>query len=239
MNTAIMIKPTKSRLAGPSGGLEVLEIRLPGAASGLVVLLTAAGGLDGAAAETMNAFAEHGYASIAVDLAANGQRDRNVVGDLGKLVDHAVADGWELDQIALVGYGAGGRAALLGAMSLDVAAAVSVSPSDAATVRPTVRSTPMQTPWLGMFGEGDTTFSSAGVLALYGHLCGFSAAHVGVVCYEAGADFYRDSADPVVHAAAFDCWQRTVEWLTVRVAPRLTPLAVAWRARSAHGTTPA
>lgn len=234
MQTALpVIEPTATRLAVPSGELETLEIGLVGEPRGLILILCAAGRLFVDASETMNAFAEHGYATIAVDLTTNGQGDDGIVADLTTVVERVAGEGWELEQIGLVGFGAGGRAALLGAMALDLGAAVSVSPTDVSTIRPPSRKRDMRTPWLGVFGERDPSVSPAAILALSGRVRGLSRAYVSVVCYDAGADFFRDSADPVVHAASFDCWQRIVEWNNLRVAPRLTPLAMAWREKTA------
>jgi carboxymethylenebutenolidase len=49
--------------------------------------------------------------------------------------------------------------------------------------------------------------------------------------------YYRDSYEAAAHAAAFDTWQRVVEWLNRRVVPRSTPLAEAWRARQSTKET--
>ena len=51
-----------------------------------------------------------------------------------------------------------------------------------------------------------------------------------------GPDFHRDAAPALVHAAAFDCWQRVVEWLNVRVSPRPTPYAELWELRQHHSS---
>ncbi|MHA4854791.1 dienelactone hydrolase family protein [Rhodococcus sp. MSC1_016] len=233
LTTLPVIEPTTSRLPTPSGELDTREIQLLGEPRGLVLLLCAAGRLSIDACETMNAFAEHGYATVAVDLVTNGGEDDNaVVENLRAVVDRALDEGWEPEQIGLVGYRAGGHAALLGAMTMELGAAVSVSPTDIDTINLSSQNGDMRTPWLGMFGNHDPSVSPAQILTLHGQLRSLPNAFVSVVSYSAGFDFFRDSGDPSVHAVAFDSWQRTVEWLNLRVAPRLTPLALAWREKT-------
>ncbi|WP_329410556.1 dienelactone hydrolase family protein [Nocardia vinacea] len=233
LTTLPVIEPVTSRLRTPGGELDALEIKLLGEPRGLVLLLCAAGRLSIDACETMNAFAEHGYATTAVDLAANSQDDDDeVIESLRAVVNRAIAGGWEPGQIGLVGYRTGGRAALLGAMSMELGAAVSVSPTEIGTINPSSQNGDIRTPWFGVFGDRDPSVSPAQILALRGHLHGRSHAYVSVVSYDAGAEFFRDSGDPSMHAVAFDSWQRTVEWLNLRVAPRLTPRAVAWREKT-------
>lgn len=221
------IEPTAIRLPIHTAELNGLEIALTPEPRGLVLLLCAAGRLEIDAGGTMNALAEHGYATIAIDVAARGQGDAVLVENLCAAVNHALGAGWEPDQIGMVGYRLGGRAVLLGAMDLELGAAVSISPTDPASINlsyPGVR-----TPWLGIFAHRDPSTSPAQVRALHNHLHNVSNAYISVVSYDAGAEFFRDPADPAVHSAAFDGWQRTVEWLDLRVAPPPTPLALAWR----------
>lgn len=224
------IEPTAIRLPASTGELNGLEITLNGQPRGLVLLLCAAGRSDLGASEAMNALAEHGYATMAFDLAANGQSDAALVENLSAVVDHALGAGWDEEQIGMVGYRIGGRAALLGAMVLRLGAAVSVSPTDLDTIDSSYPG--VHTPWLGMFADHDPSVSPSRIAFLHNHFRNASDAYVSVVSYDASAEFFHDSGDPAVHSAAFDGWQRTVEWLDLRVAPVLTPLALAWREKT-------
>ncbi|MFI5880379.1 dienelactone hydrolase family protein [Streptomyces sp. NPDC051554] len=208
----------------PGGRLEVAEIRLGGSPRGVVVVGCEAGGMDRDAADVMNRLAEHGYASIAADLSARGSSDGELVTGVGSLLSTLADQGWSHEQVGVIGYGFGGRVAFLAATAFELGASVSVSPRARDSVRTGLAAAAPRTPWLGLFGEcGDGALDPTPT-----ELRAAWAAHTAIVTYPVG-DFYRDSADPAVHAAAFDSWQRTVEWLNLRVAPRPTPLALAWR----------
>jgi carboxymethylenebutenolidase len=233
MQGAIAIQPATVELDGPHGLRQALEIDLMGEPSGLVIILCEPGTLHTEAAGTMNALAEHGYSTIAVEACApTGPQDDDVTDRAGYLIERATSAGWEPDQIGVVGFGQGGRAALLAALAFPLGAAVSISPTDAGSVDVESRRG-RSTPWLGLFGRRDPLSGTDVQRRLSSRLGQDGSAFFSVVTYDTDADFYRDSSDAVVHEAAFDSWQRTVEWLQLRVAPRLTPLALAWRERRA------
>ncbi|MGW1785649.1 dienelactone hydrolase family protein [Streptomyces sp. NPDC002143] len=179
----------------------------------------------------MNRLAEHGYASIAADLSAGGPTDGELVAGAGALLSTLVGQGWSYDQVGVIGYGFGGRVAFLAATAFELGASVSVSPRAADSVRTDPAAASLRTPWLGLFGESDGCAEDPSPSELGAELGATSPAHTSIMTYPAG-DFYRDSTDPARHAAAFDSWQRTVEWLNRRVAPRPTPLALAWQENS-------
>lgn len=220
------IKPDTFAVELPGGRLDVAEIRLAGSPRGAVVVGCEAGRLAGDAPEVMNRLAEHGYASLAADLSADGPTDGELVARVGALLSTLTDQGWSYEQIGVIGYGFGGRVAFLAAEAFELGAAVSVSPRATNSVRTDPAAASLRTPWLGLFGEGehDGNARSPSPAELCADLGTSSAAHTSIVTYPTVGDFYRDSAAPAVHAAAFDSWQRTVEWLNLRVAPRPTPL---------------
>ncbi|MGH3431817.1 MAG: dienelactone hydrolase family protein [Thermocrispum sp.] len=212
MNDVVMIKPTRSAI----GERPVLEIALGGAPRGLVLLLCDDGGLERDATEVMNRLAEHGFESLAAE-----------VGPLAPLVERATERDWSQEQIGLVGLGAGGLAVLQAAADLRLGAAVSLSPAGSLSDVGAV-----VTPWLGLFGAQDPGATADGVRALADRLRAGSDVYTRVVSYPGvGREFYHRSGDGVSYAASYDGWQRTMEWLELRVAPRLTPLAERWRRR--------
>lgn len=219
MNEMVVIQPTRSTV----GAQPVLEIALPGVPRGLVLLLCDRGGLERDATEVMNRLAEHGFESLAAE--AHGPDL------LQPLLARSAERGWEPEQIGMVGLGVGGRAVLEAATELRLGAAVSFSPTGEHGVAddPTRA---LVTPWLGMFGADDPAVSAEVVGDLAGRLSTESDVYSSVVTYPGvGRDFYRHHDDGVSYAASYDGWQRAVEWLELRVAPRLTPLAERWRRR--------
>lgn len=235
MDDLVRIDPAKGSLTTSQGEVAVLEIELGGCPRGLVLLLCDAQGLGHEASETMNRLAEQGYETLAAGVPMAG------VGELvGVMIDRGKSRGWVAEQIAILGVGVGGRAALSAATDVELAAAVSVSPTSDSLAGP-VAAEPLpdivdvlRTPWLGLFGEHDAAVATEELEALRFKLDARSDVFSQVVRYPGvGRDFHEQSADGVSYAASYDGWQRVMEWLNARVAPRLTPLAIAWRDRHA------
>ncbi|MBB3082376.1 dienelactone hydrolase family protein [Geodermatophilus sabuli] len=234
MATAVRIEPDVTEV--PSGGrsLEVATVALGGVPRGAVVLLSGAGGLRHVeVVDAMNELAEHGYESVAADLGP-AEDDDAALEHLRTLLDRLAARGWDLDQIGVVGYGSGGRVALLAAAAMELGAAVSVRPVLPAGLdaRPV---DPVRTAWLGLFGALDERTPPGSLAAFGAALAASSPVFTQVVSYPGvTGEFVHDGLHPLTHAAAYDSWQRTVEWLNARVVPRPTPLARAWHERLAH-----
>lgn len=220
----------------PAGGrtVPVTEIELGETARGAVVLLAAPGELRTTAAGTMNQLAAHGFASVAAEVAAGTAADpeggERALGVLRELLDRLGGHGWTEGQTGVVGHGAGGRAALLAATAFSVGAAVSVSPDglaggDLAGLAPAVRA-----PWLGLFPE---TADRTAIGRLQRGLESAPAHAEALVLPSAGPALYCDPPSPRGHAGYFEAWQRTLEWLCLRVEPRPTPLAELWDQRAA------
>ncbi len=229
----LRIRPQSLSLATGAGPVDAFEIELGGVPRGLVVLLVDdPAGLD--AFEIMNRFAEHGYETLSVPGGA-------AAAGWPSVASRATSRGWTAEQTAVVGIGAGGRVALGLAASYGLGAAVSVSPpltsaltsADASADGPPEQVGAVRTPWLGLFGEDDPAAPAGQTSRLAARLRAGSDVFTRVVRYPGvGRDFYRENADGLSYAASYDGWQRVLEWLDARVAPRLTPLAEAWRQRS-------
>lgn len=228
-DVVVRLVPERRRRDVPGGGLASAEIRLPGVPRGAVIVLCEAGGLNHGADEVMNRLAEHGYESVAVDLA--GLEDAAALRAVRALVAHLRDWGWQPEQLGLLGYRDGGRSALLAAGELELGAAISVcatglsSEATDGLIRAARR---VRTSWLGIFGADDP-HAPAGLLDHVRELAASSEQYAEVVVYP-GVDgtFYRGLADPLAYAASFDSWQRTAEWLNVRVVPRTPPLMDLW-----------
>jgi carboxymethylenebutenolidase len=234
------IEPKVFDVRSPGGVVRTAEIRLGGVPRGAVLVACDAGEPAGDAAHVMNGLAAHGYVSVAADLFSADATDAGVLEKVSTLLGNLEGQGWSAEQIGVVGYGFGGRVALLAAAEFGVGAALSVSPAGVAeplsggmpAFAEALR--PLRAPWLGMFGGRDPGAPPAVVREMGRFLDSRSPVYTELVCYPGvTGSFYRDGPGPVGHAASFDCWQRTVEWLDLRVVPRLTPLAAAWRSRQA------
>lgn len=220
MSDVILIKPTRCEL---TGGVTGLEIRLGGTPRGLVVLLSDTEVPEAEVVAAMNRWAIEGYESLALTAAGD---------PTATALARASERGWAPEQIGVVGIGAGGTVALDLARRHQVGAVVSVS---AAPRADEVASDPfLRTPWLGLFGEHADDITAAERRRIEHALRDGSDVYSQVVVYPGvGSDFYRRSEDGISFAASYDGWQRATEWLNARVAARLTPLALAWRARRA------
>ncbi len=226
----LRIEPELSEIESSRGAaLRVAEIKLGGVPRGAVVVLCEAGGLEHDAPEVLNRLAEHGYESLAADLSSAGPavtaRDDELLRDVAILLGRLAGRGWSPEQIGLVGYGLGGRVALLVAAEFELGAAVSVAPAGLRTP-----AGPLGTPWLGLFGDLDENLPAQAVRRLGEKLDSGSPVHTEVVGYPGvGEGFHRASPEVLAHAAEFESWQRTVEWLNLRVAPRPSPSTETWR----------
>jgi carboxymethylenebutenolidase len=235
------IEPKVLDVGSPGGVVRAAEIRLGGVPRGAVLVACDVGGLAADAADVMNGLAAHGYVSVAADLYSADATDAGVLAKVGALLGYLGGQGWSAEQVGVAGYGFGGRAALLAAAEFGVGAALSVSPAGVAAPLsgglPALAGIlrPVRAPWLGMFGGRDEGAPAAVVREVGRFLGSRSPVYTELVRYPGvTGSFYLDSPEAAGHAASFDCWQRTVEWLDLRVVPRPTPLAEAWRSRQAR-----
>jgi carboxymethylenebutenolidase len=233
------------KIEGRRGALQIAEVRLGGLPRGAVVVLWDAGGPGGLGRDVQDDLAGSGYESVAADLTGPEPygtiSDEDLIGEVDALFERHIRQGWSMDQIAVVGFGLGGRTALvLAAARPALGAAVSFAPSG--LLRPLSDTLPalegsvtaVSTPWLGLFGWADVDSPPVEVGRFGRALRAASPVHCEVVGYR-GADrsFYRGTGTAIVCDAAFDAWQRAVEWLDRRVVPRPSTFAEAWsRAQS-------
>lgn len=227
MDAAIRIRPDVSTVAAPDGPLTIAEIALGGVPRGAVLVLCDDGRLGHVAGDVLNGLAEHGYVSVAAEPRTSSPS--RGVADVLALRDRLHRQGWTDQQIGVVGYGTGAEAALAAATVIAAAAVVGLA---ATPVLPPGPAPALRAPWLGMYARRG---------GQWGQLRRFLAAqpvHSRVLTYSDAADtFYRVPGRPRDRAAAFEAWQRTVEWLNLRVAPTPTPLARQWESRRNAGDT--
>jgi len=243
VDSAVRIQPKVIDLEAEGRPLRVATLHLGGIPRGAVVLLRSGAATGPDVVETMNGLAERGYESVAADLATDlapsgAPGDDDALRVLEALIELLGRRGWADEQIGLVGYGFGGRIALLAAATTSFGAAVSIDPDGLTDLVARFASggRGLCTPWLGMFGREEPATPAPGVSRLGNALASSSSVFTQLVSYPGVAgQFYRDDRETVAHAAAFDSWQRVVEWLDARVVPRPTPLAEAWLLRQLVG----
>ena len=234
MDNVLRIRPSMGQVVYGDAGIPVADIELGGVPRGAVLILCEAGELESTADDIANRFAQHGYESTTADLdAALTAGDDATTGAIGVLLEHVSRRGWTPDQVGVVGYGPAARGALLAALTLPVGAAVSATERLDDVVPATgAHSLAVVVPWLGMFAADALDVAAPRVAAFGAQVDAASPAFTTVLAYpHVSGQFYRHSREPSEHAAAFDSWQRTLEWLNLRVVPRPTPLAQAWRER--------
>ena len=122
---------------------------------------------------------------------------------------------------------------MLAAISFPLGAAVTAAPGLEDVVDGTPdRPVAVSVPWLAMFAADEDDADAGRIADFRATTQVASSVFTSVVTYpQAAGPFYHHSRELVEHAAEFDSSQRTLEWLNLRVVPRLTPLAHAWRAR--------
>jgi len=234
MDEVFRIRPTLGHVVVDDTSIPVADIELGGVPRGAALILCDPDDLQSTSDDMGNRFAEHGYESTTADVSAVLGRDDSATRAIDALLDHVARRGWSPDQVGVVGYGPAGRAAFLAAASFPVGAAVTAAARLDDVVPPMGSPTAVRVPWLGMFAADAPEHEATRFRAFAERIDAASPAYTTVLAYpHVSGAFYRTSREPWEHAASFDSWQRTLEWLNLRVVPRLTPLAQAWRAR--HG----
>lgn len=231
MSIDVRIHPEVSTATVEGVTVRVSTLLLGGVPRGAAVIVAGPDGLGPVeAVDTINALAQHGYESVMAEPAGSGHDDDFARELVHHLVDRVAARGWTHEQVGVIGYGQGARAALIAGSEAAFGAAISV-PRDARQLLRPDRIMALHTPWLGMTGLGSHS-DLTGELSVYrNEVEAASTEHTSLIGYPGVDHCLHDAVEALVHQAAFDTWQRTAEWLNIHVEPRPTPLAEAWRER--------
>lgn len=231
MSNDVRIAPEVSTVAVAGVTVRVSALLLGGVPRGAAVIVAGPDGLGPVeVADTMNALAQHGYESILSEPAGSRHDDDFARELIQHLVDRVAARGWTHEQVGVIGYGQGARAALIAGSEATFGAAISV-PRDARELLGTDPILALRTPWLGITGLGSHSDFPEELSVYQDNVEAASTEHTSLIAYPGVGHCLHDSVEALVHQAAFDTWQRTAEWLNVHVAPRPTPLAEAWQQR--------
>jgi len=207
-------------------------------ATGAVVVIQEAFGVNGHIEDVTRRFAAAGYHAVAPDLfhrGGGGTADYgdfetviklfgSVAGDADVLMDvdtalaHLHTEGFDDDHIGVVGFCFGGRVSFLVSVERALGAGVGFYGGGIVSARfpqfpPLVeRTATLQTPWLGLFGDEDASIPVSDVEQLRAAI---SEAPVDteIVRYaSAKHGFHCDVRDDFHAEAAADAWQRTLTW---------------------------
>lgn len=231
MSIDVRIDPEVSMATVAGVTVRVSALLLGGVPRGAVVIVAGPDGLGAVEAiDTMNALAQHGYESVMAEPAGSGHDDDFVRELVHHLVERVAARGWNQEQVGVIGYGQGARAALIAGSEATFGAAISI-PRDAREFLGTDPILALHTPWLGMTGLGLHSDLIDELSVYRDEVEAASTEHTSLIGYPGVEHCLHDSVEALEHQAAFDTWQRTAEWLNIHVAPRPTPLAEAWEER--------
>ncbi|HEU5301104.1 MAG TPA: dienelactone hydrolase family protein [Acidimicrobiia bacterium] len=225
------------------GPMECLEVAPDGDARGAVIVVQEAFGVNGHICDVTRRFARAGYHAVAPSLfhrAGGGTADYGDFGAVIPLFEGVTDDGILMDvdatlglvdsagfaptRTGIVGFCFGGRATFLVAARRALGAAVGFYGGGIvnAGVLPfpaLIGEVPsLQAPWLGLFGDEDSSIPVADVEALRAALADAPVAAEVVRYPGARHGFHCDQRPDDFHPeAAADAWARTLTWLDVHL----------------------
>jgi carboxymethylenebutenolidase len=225
-------------LETPDGAMECFEVTPAGAASGAVVVVQEAFGVNEHIRSVARRAAEAGYHAVAPalfhragggtadyeDFASviplfEGVSDAGILADVDATLEHLRGAGFPDSRTGIVGFCFGGRITFLVAARRAIGAAVGfygggIVSKGALPFDPLIDEVPtLRTPWLGLFGDEDASIPVDDVERLRTALAE-APVDAEVVRY-AGAQhgFHCDARPGHYHAeAAADAWARALAW---------------------------
>jgi carboxymethylenebutenolidase len=223
--------------------MELYEALPEGEARGAVVVIQEAFGVNDHIRDVTRRFASAGYHAVAPalfhragggtgsydDFATvlplfEGLTDDGILEDVDVAVAHLRAAGFDDAQIGVVGFCFGGRATFLVAAERALGAAVGFYGGGIVNARfpqfPALveRSSRLQTPWLGLFGDEDSSIPVEDVEALRVALAD-APVDTEIVRYAGAEHGFHCDVRPAFHPdAAADAWARTLAWLDAHLS---------------------
>ena len=228
----------------PDGPMRAYQAAPDGGARRAVVVIQEAFGVNDHIEDVTRRFADASYHAVAPALfhragggtapyddfekvfpLYEGLTDGGIVMDVEATVAHLNASGFPNDAIGIVGFCMGGRVTFLASLELALGAAVGFYGGGIVSGRfvqfpPLVdRAGELQTPWLGLFGDQDSSIPVEDVERLRQVLDGLDVA-TEVVRYPDAEHGFHCDARPSYHAeAASDAWSRTLAWFEEHLEP--------------------
>jgi carboxymethylenebutenolidase len=223
----------------PDGPMELYDVTPGGAAAGAVIVIQEAFGVNEHIRDVTRRFAAAGYRAVAptmfhragggtapyddfakvIPLFA-GVSDAGILADVDATIAHLGAAGFAERSIGIVGFCFGGRVTFLVATRRRLGAAVGFYGGGIVTKRlplfePLIGDAArLATPWLGLFGDADTSIPTDDVEQLRATLDRETRVAHEIVRYPgAQHGFHCDVRASYDEAAAKDAWRRTLAWL--------------------------
>jgi carboxymethylenebutenolidase len=225
-------------LATADGPMPLYEARPDGDARGAVIVIQEAFGVNDHIEDVTRRFADVGYQAVAPHLfhrAGGGTApygdfskviplyehldDDGIIVDVDATLEHLHEASWNDSQIGIVGFCFGGRVTFLVALRRSLGAAAGFYGGGIVTPRfpqfPGLvgEAKALQTPWLGLFGDEDTSIPVDDVEQLREALQAVRLDTEIVRYADAGHGFHCDVRDAYHEGAAKDAWSRTLDWL--------------------------
>jgi carboxymethylenebutenolidase len=224
-------------VATAHGPMPLYEARPDGDVKGAVIVIQEAFGVNDHIEDVTRRFAEAGFMAVAPHLfhrAGGGTApyndfskvlplyehldDDGILVDIDATVDHLHQAGRTDRRIGCVGFCFGGRVTFLAASRRSLGAAVGFYGGGIVTQRfpqfPALvgDAAKLRTPWLGLFGDEDTSIPVEDVEQLRQALES-APVDTQIVRYaDAGHGFHCDARDSYHETAAKDAWARALEW---------------------------
>jgi carboxymethylenebutenolidase len=225
----------------PEGPMEAHRAAPPdGERSAAVIVIHEAYGVDEHVRSICRRFAREGYVAVAPELyhregngiAAGYDHFDEARAHLARLTNDGIESDLRsalaamrsdpsvrADRVGVVGFCAGGFAALCAACRTDVAATVVFYGGGIVRERPGSGLKPLlpeveriDAPVLAFFGERDASIPPTDVEAIGNRLRALGKTFEIVTYPEAGHAFFNDARDSYRAAAAVDAWRRTLDW---------------------------
>jgi carboxymethylenebutenolidase len=175
-----------------------------------VVVIHHMAGCDRGTKEIVRRLAELGYDTICPNLLLReAQGDERLIGDVAGAARYLRSLPTSEGKVGVIGYGTGGRHALLAACNIDFAAAVDCYGTFVVDELPRLRA-----PLLGLFGREDSSPSPAQVAELDEILSEEDKPHEFHSYDHAGHDFFAVDRPSYRVPAANDGWERIAAFYT-------------------------
>jgi carboxymethylenebutenolidase len=222
------------------GVMDLYEAVPDGQASGAVIVVQEAFGVNEHIQDVTRRFANEGYRAVApavfhragggtVDYADpgaamkkfEGLTDEAILMDLEATVRYLKDAGFDDNRIAVVGFCFGGRVSFLAATHLAVGAAVGFYPTGLVTQGPLAfpplidKAADLKTPWLGLLGAEDGSIPETDIVRLRAELTRLSPADWDIQVFDGAGHAFHNDARPNLYngAAATSGWQRALTWI--------------------------